>query len=326
MEVAAVVFRQICMMALMVCAGALLARFSHLDMEGSRQMSVVLTGPVTACVILCSFLDVEASTENLKLLLIAWGLCLTGHLIAIALSGILFRRQTREQKAVSSFALTFTNNGFLGIPLVMAVCGSRGVFFASAGIMISNALTWSYGVSLFQKPGKGVWKQLAKQPTLWAVCIGSAVFLLRLLVPAAETPPAAVQAILSPISSVLSTVAAMNTPLAMIVMGINLYYAGILKAFRTPKCYLLTFLRQLFIPAVMLLILRLIPVYDRDLLLSVLLISSCPCALLTSILAVQYGSARQQTEAAHTVVTATMLAPLTIPVMAWLGSLVLSFA
>ncbi len=324
MEYALIVFRQICIMAMMVGVGFLLAKLLKLDMEGSRQMSQLLTRVVTACVIFRSFLEVEADAENLSLLFASWLLCLIGHLIAMFLGKILFLKQKKADSAVGKFSLTFTNNGFLGIPLVMALCGTKGVFFASAAVMISNALTWSYGLSLFQEEKKGMIKKLATQPTLWAVAAGLAAFLLRMFTPlGAGTLPPLAETFLGPLQTVLNYLADMYTPLAMTIMGLNLYYAGIKQAFLTPKCYFISFLRQMFIPFLLLLVMLILPFKDRELLLSVYVVAACPCAMLTSILAVQYGNQTQQTEAARTVVVSTLFSPLTIPLMVLIGSLIL---
>ena len=151
MENALIVLNQLGIMTLMVSLGFIASKCLKIDKEGSRQMSLVLTRVITACVLLVSFLEVEANRENLVLLLLSWGLCLIAHLIAIALGGIFFQKDGKSRNAVAKFALTFTNNGFLGFPLVLVLCGQRGIFFASAAVMLSNILTWTYGVSLFQK-------------------------------------------------------------------------------------------------------------------------------------------------------------------------------
>jgi len=70
----------------------------------------------------------------MKLLMISFGMAALTLLVAAVIGFVFFRNS-----GIECFAATFSNAGFIGIPLVQASIGSEGVFYLS-GILLRICL------------------------------------------------------------------------------------------------------------------------------------------------------------------------------------------
>ena len=111
----------------------------------------------------------------------------------------------RNRSSVEKIAVSYSNSGFIGIPLISGVLGDKGVFYMTAYITVFNLLLWTHGIILMgDNDGlKGAWKNFLS-PAILSIVIGIILFLFQLRLP---------QFIENP----LEMIASMNTPLGMIV-------------------------------------------------------------------------------------------------------------
>ncbi len=325
MPIALVVFRQVCVMALLIAAGWLLGRLGLLDKQGNAQLSSVLTGFIIPVVIFSAFLTLDASPAGLAQLGSALLLYGISFAVSIGAALLLFRHRQAEGTAVSRACTAFANNGFFGIPVVQAMFGDLGVFYASISVMYNNMIMWTWGASWFQTGSRVKARDLLKKPAAVAILLGLAVYLLRLWpVSAALANAAWFEHISAPLVSALNAVKATNTPVAMLVLGVNIYNAK----WKPDRTLLRTLpavaLRQLVLPAVVLLLLLPLPA-DPVLVFSVYVASACPIAMLVSVMALRYGaSPEQQRRATQIVVVSNLSALVTVPLMVALGSLLIA--
>lgn len=396
MSVSLVVLRQIAVMALLIAAGWLLARAGVITAAGNAQLSTLLTGCVIPVVIFSAFLGLPADAGGLRLLGQTAALCAASYAFSLLVAVLLYRRPGAGT-AVDRACAVFTNNGFFGLPLLQALFGQQGVFYASISVLCNNLAMWTWGALQFttrcapapetakgvdaapqrpaapapgadaaprpapapqalaakgltapakgaagegaappgaalsrqHAPQKGLWALLVRQPAALAAVLGLAAYLLRLALAALGAPGAAAgdgavtTALLGPLLSALEAVKAMNTPLAMLVLGANLYAtgwrwdAGLLRALRPAA------LRQLLLPLAFLLLTCRLPL-PADLIFAVYVEAACPIAMLVSVLAMRYGAPPdQQRRATVTVIVSTLTALATVPLMVALGSLLL---
>lgn len=202
------VLHQVIIMFALMLMGYILYHTGFMSDEACKGMSHILLLIVSPCVILLSF-QLRISRALLTGFLISALSAFLTHVILIALSQVIFRRSVVDatHRNVLRFAVVYSNCGFMGIPLLAAVIGSKGVFYASAYIAVFNAFNWTHGVAVFT--GKTDRKSLIKlllNPNIIAVAAGFVFFVFSV-----RFPPL--------LSDGMKYLYDLNTPLAMLVLG-----------------------------------------------------------------------------------------------------------
>ena len=177
-------------------------------------------------------------------------------------------------------------------------------------IAFLNIGQWTYGVSVLN--GQPVLqgfqpKKLIRAPFMIAIIIGLFLFLTQIPLP-------------SMITGCLSTVASLNTPLAMFTIGIYLAQTDIGKMVRRISLYKVAAIRLLLIPAVSILLLTLLPKELQDMKMALLLAAACPVGSNVAVYAQLHG--KDYAYAVETVVVSTLFAILTIPAVAWIARMI----
>ena len=285
-------------MFLMMTVGYVLFKGKLLSREGTLQLGALLINAVLPCAILNSF--VSASEIPNATVLLAFGLCLLAVLLSTLISRLLFKAD-----GIANFAASFSNAGFMGIPLIQALLGTRAVVYAAPFIAILNVLQATYGMWLITGSRKMVSpKKLMLNPILLSLVVSLAVYLTRLPVPAV-------------IGKTISGIAAMNAPLAMFILGAYLAQSDILGLFVEKKLYMVSLVRLLIVPAATLLVFRLIPGVSRELLLSIIVAACAPVGSNVAIYAQRGGG--DYAYACKTVCLSTLFSILTMPLVIMLA-------
>ncbi len=234
METAWIVLKQTGIMALYMMAGFALFRKGWITKEGSKTLANVLIRLIIPCSILNGFCVAHTEETLARFFLIAL-LTAGALLVAMFLSWLVYRKKPMDQ-----FAAAFPNCGFIGIPLVRAVLGEEYVLYAVPFVALLNVLQFLYSNRLFAdaKTRRPV-KELLLHPILIGTGIGLVLFLLN---GSAVVPPF--------LSEAVRGIAWMNSPVAMIVLGVYLAQTDLKKLFLTPRLYALSAVRLLLIPIV----------------------------------------------------------------------------
>ncbi len=270
------VFIQVLVLFIFIGCGYLGAKKSLITNEGSKVMSDIILYFVTPCLIINS-LNIEFDAAKFRGLII----CLTAFMViqiaAALLSYIVFRRDEQKTLKVLRFAMVFSNVGYMGIPLQKAVLGSEGVFYGSVCVAAFNIFVWTWGaVCQGSKSQKFSLKTLFLNPGIIATTIGVILFIFSLKLPL-------------PIASAVEGMAALNTPLAMMVIGFNLAGSSVLSALKNKKVYLVAFLRLIAIPLISLFVLYLCGI-KGNMLVSLVIAASAPCAAVTTVFSVKHNN------------------------------------
>ena len=299
-----ILIRQILQMFLLAGIGFLLFRCGKITREGSRTIGNILIYVSLPAVIINGFL-VERTAEHVYGLLWSAAASFVLLLMSVLVSHFLFRKDP-----VGAFASSFSNPGFFGIPLVIAALGEGAVFYAAPFIALLNIGQWTYGVSRLngQPVLQGLQpKKLIKAPFIIAILIGLLLFLTQIRLPAV-------------ISGCLSSVAALNTPLAMFTVGIYLAQTDIPGMLRRRSVYMIALVRLLVIPAVSLLLLSLLPQALHDMKLVLLLAIACPVGSNVAVYAQLHG--KDYPYAVETVIISTLFSIVSIPLLMWFTSVI----
>ena len=303
MEMMLILIRQILQMFLLAGLGYLLFKGGKITLEGSRTLGNILIYLALPAVIIRGFL-VERTAEGMLGMLYSGLGAAALLLLSILLSRLIFRRD-----AIAAFAGAFSNPGFFGIPLIVAFLGQGAVFYVACFVAFLNIGQWTYGVSILtgQPVRQGLEpKRLIKAPFIIAILIGLFLFFTQIQLPEV-------------IGGCLSSVAALNTPLAMFTVGIYLAQTDILGMLRRKRLYAVAAVRLLMIPLAAVLLLGLVPENWHDLKMALLLAVSCPVGSNVAVYAQLHG--KDYPYAVETVIISTLFSLLSIPAVTYLASL-----
>ena len=216
-------------MLVLILIGILCSKTKIISQDTNRQLSSLVLQVVNPVVILMSF-QTDYRPELAKNLLITFGLSAAAFVIMITISYILVRSKPQRDTAIERFASTYSNCGFMGIPLMNALFGAEGVFYLTAFITVFNISVWTHGVILIS--GERNLKQAVKvlySPTIIAIALGIIMFFIQIKIPSVP-------------AQALQFIADMNTPLAMLVSGITISQTNVIKLLKKPRIYYILYL------------------------------------------------------------------------------------
>ena len=293
------VVQQVLILFILICVGFVSSKTKLLKGEAIPSINNLLLYIITPAVIIESF-----SREYNPELLISLGKAalasLVVHVINIAGAILLVRDKSKAREAVLRFGTVFSNCGFMAIPLQSALLGAEGIFYCAAFIAVFNLFCWTYGVFVMGGKEAGFSpKSFIINPGVIAVSIGLILFFLPISLP-------------DIILSSLRNLAALNTPIPMIVIGYYLSCFTSLRTLKNAKLWLATLLRLIVLPLVAILLLCALGI--KGTILSSIAISACaPVAANALVFASKYN---RDTELAATFVSASTLASIvTMPIV-----------
>lgn len=268
------VLQQVIVIFLLIGVGALAGKIGFIHNESSKDMTRILCYIVSPCVIIKAFQQ-PFSIDSAFGLLIAFIAALGIHLLATIGLKFVFNRKIVPDpghRLALRFGATYSNAGFMGIPLLAALLGTQGVFYGTAYLAGFNIFCWTSGIALYN--GKTDRKSMLKalvNPNIIAIIIGLFFFLSAVPLPAL-------------ISTGVSYLYDLNTPLSMLVIGYTFSQIRMGRLFSDPWIWPGTILRNLAVPIIVLIVLQSIGV-NKMVLLSSVLMSACPVASYTVLFA-----------------------------------------
>ena len=292
------VILEVAVILILIVIGYFTVKKGMFTKESLGSITSFLLYIVTPCLIVSSFLSAESGKLDGWTLLLAAVLPALSIVISIALSYLFFRREPLGRRRVLRFSTVFCNVGFMGIPLVEGIVGSEGVLYGSFFIAVFNIFCWTYGY-VMMGGGKVRLKALLLNPGVIGIVIGLPLYLLDVPVPALFVEP-------------VELISALNTPLAMIVVGG--YIAQVkLRAFVSDLAvYKMAVLRLVVAPLLYLALVWLLRP-DETLLMSTVIQAATPVAANCVLFAVQYDSDAEL--ASKSVAVSTALSVVTIPLL-----------
>lgn len=292
------VILEVAVILLLIVIGYFTVKKGMFTKESLGSITSFLLYIVTPCLLVSSFLSAEPGKLDGWTMLLAVVLPALSIVISIAVSYLFFRREPLGRRRVLRFSTVFCNVGFMGIPLVEGIVGSEGVLYGSFFIAVFNIFCWTYGY-VMMGGGKVRLKALLLNPGVIGIVIGLPLYLLDVPVPALFVEP-------------VELISALNTPLAMIVVGG--YIAQVkLRAFVSDLAvYKMAVLRLVVAPLLYLALVWLLRP-DETLLMSTVIQAATPVAANCVLFAVQYGSDAEL--ASKSVAVSTALSVVTIPLL-----------
>ena len=304
MEIVVLLLRQNLVMLVYMMIGYFLYKKKLVSAGGSADIGRILLYIVMPAAILKSYLA-DFSQERLEGLFVSFLAALLSLLLSIAAARIAFSKE----QGIERFGAAFSNAGFIGIPLVQMTLGEEAVFYVSSYVALLNILQWTYGlVTITGDRSLISVKRLRTNPILLSFLAGIALFLLPVSLP--ETA-----------ENVVDTIAAMNGPLAMIVLGVYLGQVPLRSLFSGRVVYRCTLVRLIVIPVLTMALLFVFPEKYHMLKLTILIAASAPVGSNVSIFAQLYGQDYMQS--VKEVTFSTLLCIITLPLILGIADYVL---
>ena len=303
MELAIITVKQVLELFVLIISGIFLYKKNIIREDGKKLLSDILITFVVPCMIINSYMGKfnDEVLDNIgKSFIYSIILCVLGIVISLAVSFVV----SDEHKGIFRFACSFSNAAYMGFPLIRALFGEEGILYASSYVTVFNILLWSVGYVFFadKMPIKKLLKNLITCPPIIAVVVGLIIYLFKIPV---------TNIIADPISSV----GAMTTPISMIVTGVAMGEAGIVRLIKQKHLLYGLFIRLILIPMVSLLVFYIFNISGIVATVT-LVLEACPCAAITTMFAIQYG--HDQKYAAALVVISTICSIVTLPLYVYL--------
>jgi len=304
MEMAWIILKQTLTMGLYMAAGFALYKCGKITQEGSRTLAQVLIFLIIPVVMIRSFC-VECTPERLSMLGWSFLLATIAMFLSMAVASIIYRKHP-----IDRFAATFSNAGFIGIPLVTAALGSGVVFYLCGFLMWINILQWTWGSAVIKREKMSFNpKTLFCNIFMFAAALGLFLFFTNLGV---RLP--------SVVANAMEGIANLNGPIAMLIMGVYLAQADLRKLFITPRLYAISAVRMWLIPLLTLLIFAVLPAAN-DIRMTLLISASAPVGANVAVYAQLYDA--DYPYACQTVALSTVASIVMLPLFILLATFVL---
>ena len=300
--------KQVIMLYIIASVGFISDKTGIFPEKTAKKCTDILFYVITPAKILESFLNLPYSDSALKGLFICIGLGLLMHSVAAFGANFLFKKSSWDDKTVLQYACIYGNCGYMGLPLVEAVLGSEGVFYCSAIIISFQIFTFTHGVWLINK-GKdaaktkrsisSLIKSLILNPGVLPVFIGLPLFIFKINLPEV-------------ISSPVSSIAALNSPLAMLIFGTYLANTNFKAFYKQWKIGLVGIFKLILLPAVMFAIVKLTGLTGA-VASTLIMAAATPPANNTVMFAAKYE--RNTSLASQTVAILSLVSIITLPVI-----------
>lgn len=300
-EYSMTVLNQVVIMAILVAVGFFLTKAGKFSKKTAEDMTFVVFKIATPCTIIKSFLEVSFTTEFLGQIGMAVLLATLSHLIGWLYGFMFLKMKGQENANVYRFGSLCSNAGFIALPLAQETLNAESVLLVSVYVIVLNIFTWTMGRAFFERGGKvNVAKMLINPGT-----IGVAGGLIALGIKAVYMPGV--------VTSAVNSLAALNSPLAMMITGYYLVGTDIRAALHDLRLWLTLAGRHILIPLAAIVLFRYGFGVGTELLCASIIPVCAPCAIIIIMMAASTGG--DQRSACRLASVSTVCSVFTMPLM-----------
>lgn len=187
---------------------------------------------------------------------------------------------------IYQFVIVFSNVGFMGYPIVKAILGDEGVFYAAIYNLPFNVLIWTIGIHFLIRDSKRknnsnnkkklIDPKIFINPGVISIIIGFSLFLFSIELPYAIYRP-------------LEMLGNLTTPLSMLFIGFILADVKTGEIFTDKRVFILSAIRLLVLPITAFIILSLVGLKGYLIAIPVI-ITAMPGAANSAIMASKFGN------------------------------------
>ena len=288
---------QVAILVLMIIPGFLLAKARLMPEGAGKTISNLILYAAQVALIIAGFCSVDPTKEILLRMLAVFLLVIISHFAFYLIGRLCFRNAEVAKRRVLIFSTVFTNAGYMGIPLLVALFGSTHpevAVYGSVYVTAFNLYVWSLGAFLYTEDKRYISvKKMLVNPATIATFVGLFIFALAaipsvnesVIVPIVRNP----NGIVTPL---LNNFKGMVAPLSMLIIGFRLTELKLGKALKDKYLYFSIAVNLFLVPVFAFLLVKLVSIlgiYHDELTASVLMMSaSAPAAAATSMFAEKF--------------------------------------
>ena len=295
-----IVVSQVLILFILIGVGFIAGKVRMINDHGIRQLTNVLLVIITPSIIIQSF-QTPFDVSLIRGMLIALVSAIFSHLAGAVIGKMIYRSSPDDRSRVMQFSVVFSNCGFMCIPLLDAILGSKGVLYGSVYIVVFNAAQWTYGVRLMTGGKEAMnFKRALINPGNVSIMIAFPLFLLQIQLP--EIP-----------TIVIGHLAAINAPLAMMLIGAQLSMITLGSIFTDRDVIGSSLLRLFAVPVEM----------ERILFLACVIPAAAPTAAGVALFATRHD--QNTMLATRNIAFSTLLSVLSIPLLILLSDFLMGY-
>ena len=307
MELSFIILEQTIMLFLIMIVGVICYKTKIITKEGNKQLSDIMMKIVMPAMVFNAYQTADYSTKLLTGLGQGFILSLVFFVITIPVSMIIFRKSDKYEYSIERFSTIYTNCAFMGFPLIDGIFGAEGILYTTSFVTLFNIFVWTHGIMVMKNEVSfKSFLNALKSPALIAVVVGIICYLFRLTIHSVPL-------------SAIGFVASMNTPLAMIIAGATIAQTNILKTLKKARIYLVTIVRLLIIPFIMVFVMKLFGV-SNTVYVSIVIASSCPTATIGTLFAIKYD--KNAIYASEIFAVTTLLSAISLPLIVYVSQMI----
>lgn len=297
MTTALIAFEKTLEMFTIFLLGTFLAKIHFIDEHTTKKLSNLLLFVIMPCLAIANY-QIPFSRQLMQGWILTVTLGIAQFAMAILFSRLILKKGSEYDTDLERIAMIYCDCGFIGIPLAGGIFGQEGIFYMMAYTTVFNVFLWTQGISLMngRQPVKTVLQNLCT-PALLAIMIGIVLFFTQIRLP---------QVIGSPIASI----AAMNTPLAMLVAGASMEKNNIRSMITNRRLAYVSALVLVALPLLFILTCGFLPLPQQPYAV-VLIAAACPAGTSGTLFALRYN--RDSGYASEIMAFTTVCSILTIP-------------
>lgn len=294
-------FEKLLSLVLVLLLGALSQKRLSLPKSFYQEAGDLVIRVTLPAMILCS-MDRAFSPEALQISagLLVIAACAFG---AVIFGLELWRRLSKRpsgELGLYQYLILVGNTAFMGYPVIQAIYGGEGVFYASVFNLVHNVVTFSYGVALLQRDAPIRWRNLLGNPCLLSTLAGILLFLSPLRLPGS-------------LRQALDWVGGITIPLCLLSVGAHMAQTSWKSLLRPGAVVRLSLVRTVLFPLLMVPALRAAGCRGVTLAVPSILFAT-PVSLTAGAFAGRYGL--DAALAGRTVVVSNLISVVTLPALA----------
>lgn len=300
-----VILHQMVQLFILLGLGYLLYKVKVIDSDFNKKLTRFVLDFTLPLMMLASMLDQPAEREYLPVAKM-FGISIIIYMILPVLAFVIVKilRMPEKDQGMYMMMLTYGNVGFMGFPILDAIYGSTGVFYATMLNIVFNVSAFSAGVIMVNYKAEGSSTNKIQLKSIFSPCIIISLISIAIYFTGIVFP--------QDIVSACSAAGELTSPLAMIIIGSTIATMDIKSVFDDWRIYLFTFVKQIALPIIMWLILRVF-IKDEMMLGICTILMMMPTANICVMLANRHN--RNEKLAAKGIFVTTLFAMVSVPLL-----------
>lgn len=245
--VSTLLFYKILQLFAVMLIGFLLVKFKVVKSEDSSVLSKLCLYLLMPAAVVNAYNIKGLNREILGGLAIALVASVIIHLFFLGADYVY--KKAFHLSGVERATVYYSNAGNLVIPIVTSILGPEWVIYSTAYISVQLVFIWSHGVSLFKSGQKTNFKKVIFNPSIVAIIIGIVLLVFGIKLPGG-------------VSNVISSLGGMVGDIGMLIAGMLMADVNFKKLLSNKRLYFVAALRMIAAPLIVLLILKIIIMFD----------------------------------------------------------------